>query len=762
MTPWKILGIKAGSDRDTIRRAYAKKLKGVNPEDDPDGFMRLRRAHDEALQQLKWRQEWPEAAIEAADEPPQYQPVVEAEVAALPPPDPVWRAERDDLAERQQAFVDAIATGPAGQATALEQLLAAPALEGISARDRIEGWIAGTIRARLPASDPLVVPAISQFGWGEIGSAPPGSDVAALLQRREEGEFVARIARPHTELFQGYKALSRPPARPWLARLGALFGGAVPGETRQILGLADGPLPGITDWLNPQAIDFWREWHSVPRLRLWMILVMFPLAAAALVVVLEATGWPQPVQMGIGVLAYGAPFGLLWLLRFRMRFQNDWQRPDWHYQAWQAAGLALPLAGALWPPAGVLGPLWLALVTLVTALTLISTNKLLPDAPKTLMIGLVRAWPAWFLLWLLLLGAPVAGWARPVLGLLVPALAIIWWQGGDELVWAAQRRLGRWAPWILCGAAAAIGSAAGPLLMLATPDPDWAARALALIALALLLALMAFRLVLGWQQLLPAVLMAGLLVVAGAGIEGLRPARPRAPPAATTQPQALGGTDDWLDARALLKGQKPGAYRFRLAITVAADGRVPRCVLERGTGVVALDQALCPQFQARARYRPARDGQGRAVATDLQLSGGWTIRNRPALSPGPEARAVPLLPKAVPPRPVEPIITCPAATGTGPMVAEPCMRERWIGDGDYPAAAMARGQSGKVGYRLLIDATGRVERCDIVESSGHAPLDKGTCDLIRRRARFVPARGADGAPMEWSYRSAVDWVLSAR
>jgi hypothetical protein len=49
-----------------------------------------------------------------------------------------------------------------------------------------------------------------------------------------------------------------------------------------------------------------------------------------------------------------------------------------------------------------------------------------------------------------------------------------------------------------------------------------------------------------------------------------------------------------------------------------------------------------------------------------------------------------------------------------------------------------------------------------VESSGHAALDKGTCDLVGRRARFVPARGVDGSPMEWSYRGRIRWQLASR
>jgi protein TonB len=71
------------------------------------------------------------------------------------------------------------------------------------------------------------------------------------------------------------------------------------------------------------------------------------------------------------------------------------------------------------------------------------------------------------------------------------------------------------------------------------------------------------------------------------------------------------------------------------------------------------------------------------------------------------------------------------------------LRAGFISDDDYPAAALRIEAEGRVTMRFLIGTSGRVMRCDIVESSGNADLDNVSCALVTRRFVYFPAIGSN-------------------
>jgi protein TonB len=73
------------------------------------------------------------------------------------------------------------------------------------------------------------------------------------------------------------------------------------------------------------------------------------------------------------------------------------------------------------------------------------------------------------------------------------------------------------------------------------------------------------------------------------------------------------------------------------------------------------------------------------------------------------------------------------------------LRSLFSGD-DYPASAQSAGAEGTVRASLTIGTDGRVVGCSITQSSGNTALDSATCNILRRRAKFIPARDSNGNP----------------
>jgi periplasmic protein TonB len=65
---------------------------------------------------------------------------------------------------------------------------------------------------------------------------------------------------------------------------------------------------------------------------------------------------------------------------------------------------------------------------------------------------------------------------------------------------------------------------------------------------------------------------------------------------------------------------------------------------------------------------------------------------------------------------------------------------------DYPAAASAAEAQGTAQAQLTVGPDGRVVGCNLIRSTGNGALDSATCNILRRRAKFTPARDSNGQP----------------
>ena len=122
-------------------------------------------------------------------------------------------------------------------------------------------------------------------------------------------------------------------------------------------------------------------------------------------------------------------------------------------------------------------------------------------------------------------------------------------------------------------------------------------------------------------------MIAGLMLTAAAQPPA-QPSRPIPPPKRTAPAErakadlgSLIGMDDYpADA---LRGDEEGTVGFRL--DVGPDGRVTGCAITASSGSGSLDSATCRLLTERARFTPARDSKGAAIADSLDSRILWRI-----------------------------------------------------------------------------------------------------------------------------------------
>lgn len=99
----------------------------------------------------------------------------------------------------------------------------------------------------------------------------------------------------------------------------------------------------------------------------------------------------------------------------------------------------------------------------------------------------------------------------------------------------------------------------------------------------------------------------------------------------------------------------------------------------------------------------------------------------------------------------------PAFTPVGPRPRNNV--QSWITAEDYSRRELTRGNEGTARYRLVVGSDGRVDACEITASTGHRSLDRNTCRLLRRNARFNAATDGSGAQVVGTYSGTVTWQI---
>ena len=104
-----------------------------------------------------------------------------------------------------------------------------------------------------------------------------------------------------------------------------------------------------------------------------------------------------------------------------------------------------------------------------------------------------------------------------------------------------------------------------------------------------------------------------------------------------------------------------------------------------------------------------------------------------------------------PPTPIPPVVRAPPppAPPPPPHKVQSATSARGdlrtlFGPDDYPASAQASEAQGTAQAKLTIGPDGRVQACNLIRSTGNSALDSATCNILRRRAKFTPAKDSNG------------------
>lgn len=135
-------------------------------------------------------------------------------------------------------------------------------------------------------------------------------------------------------------------------------------------------------------------------------------------------------------------------------------------------------------------------------------------------------------------------------------------------------------------------------------------------------------------------------------------------------------------------------------VSVSADGAPLSCEITESAGHSALDEVTCRRLM-KARFEPARDPDGVAVAGNFYTSVGWSMP-----SPGvvPDNRVF------------------------------------------VPVAALPNGYVEATSTFLSFDAAGSLATCEIKASSGSKAFDEIACDLLRKQMKIAPPHALGNAP----------------
>jgi hypothetical protein len=379
---WTVLGISPTQDVGEIRKAYARRLRALNVEQQAEEFRLLRSAYEQALDKQTFDEADGAPGTLTDDLAPELrQSRGSSHPGRDPEPAPVENLTSGDDADvvpelaaregldnlglarrRLEAIVcEKETSSQKEQLEVLRSLLGSRALESIAVSLETEEWLADLILSNAPRSDSLIDPCAERFDWGSGARQRNYADnVRRVLERADDLRVIRRV-----QGNKAWEALTRPYRRSPLPEL--LGAPLLPGKVRALLDFIHVSRPRLLAEFDPKTLAWWEKYLSRPR---------FPPAGWWAVGLSMICFWPvvlseTPRFRDEPMAAMGVSFAASAALAFVFFYGLGWSRHLWRTRLSHSNNHWIRLA---WIPAitvtllfAVLAPTWWPLSALVLA-----------------------------------------------------------------------------------------------------------------------------------------------------------------------------------------------------------------------------------------------------------------------------------------------------------------------------------------------------------------------------------------------------------
>jgi hypothetical protein len=425
---WGELGIASTATESELKRAYARKLRVTQPEDDPDGFVRLRHAYEAALAYIRsgaaayeYDEDDDDVATDTDWQDVTYISPARADLVPSPPrpfeatPEaPELSADAHDMERANaifsQASQDFIAGLKHGESDAQLVLLFRTVMQAsrqvdLETASAMPRWTAQCLLHFIPASDGILPFVITYFGWDEeIDHGDDANVVYAVLARQ-------RVTGERQDLQSGSHFLTAAwndltTEKPNIARrIAVFFRPDLAIKVPTLLERLEYDLYDLASEVRDDATIWWRAFLEKPRL-FWTHIILYYAISSLLWVSLLMINRDTPEVLGgvtfliiLPLCLIFTPIAVLWLQSKNPVWQQDGAKPwhRWLSYYWIAVLLVMPPIAWFTSSSGVAQTLLVLPVLCALAAIIITGDYQRPQSIgqwlTTNAVGLI--WPLW-------------------------------------------------------------------------------------------------------------------------------------------------------------------------------------------------------------------------------------------------------------------------------------------------------------------------------------------------------------------------------